>query len=126
MQWTADGSVLYQELSPSRKDRYINVAPIGGTPRTLWKDHEPKYWTPQAREAKIVVSPDGKLVAFPSDRTGWIHVYVIPANATAESQGWASLAGCLGAVTAMAVTKREWAALGAGFGAAALISVVLR
>ena len=39
--------------------------------------------------------------------------------------GWASLAGCLGAVATMAVTKREWAALGAGFGAAALISSVL-
>ena len=39
--------------------------------------------------------------------------------------GWPGLAGCLGAVTAMAVTKREWAALGAGFGAAALISAVV-
>jgi Branched-chain amino acid transport protein (AzlD) len=39
--------------------------------------------------------------------------------------GWPSLAGCLGAVAAMAVTKREWAALGAGFGATALISAVL-
>jgi len=39
--------------------------------------------------------------------------------------GWASLVGCLGAVTTMAVTKREWAALGAGFGAAALISAVV-
>jgi hypothetical protein len=39
--------------------------------------------------------------------------------------GWPSLAGCLGAVATMAVTKREWAALGAGFGATALISAVL-
>jgi branched-subunit amino acid transport protein AzlD len=39
--------------------------------------------------------------------------------------GWPSLVGCLGAVGTMAVTKREWAALGAGFGAAALISAVL-
>jgi len=39
--------------------------------------------------------------------------------------GWPGLVGCLGAVGTMAVTKREWAALGAGFGATALISAVL-
>ena len=39
--------------------------------------------------------------------------------------GWPSLAGCLGAVAMMAATKREWAALGAGFGAAALASAFL-
>jgi branched-subunit amino acid transport protein len=38
--------------------------------------------------------------------------------------GWPSLAGCLGAVTAMAATKREWAALGAGFAAAALAAAL--
>jgi uncharacterized membrane protein len=38
--------------------------------------------------------------------------------------GWPSLAGCLGAVTAMAATRREWAALGAGFAAAALASAI--
>lgn len=39
--------------------------------------------------------------------------------------GWPSLAGCLGAVAMMAATKREWAALGAGFAAAALASAML-
>jgi hypothetical protein len=39
--------------------------------------------------------------------------------------GWPSLVGCLAAVAAMAFAKREWAALGAGFAAAALISAVL-
>ena len=29
--------------------------------------------------------------------------------------GWLSLVGCFGAVTAMLITKREWAALGVGF-----------
>ncbi len=38
--------------------------------------------------------------------------------------GWPSLAGCLGAVAMMAATKREWAALGAGFAAAALASAL--
>ncbi len=39
--------------------------------------------------------------------------------------GWPSLVGCLGAVATMAATNREWAALGAGFGAAALAAAVL-
>ncbi len=39
--------------------------------------------------------------------------------------GWPSLFGCLGAITTMAVTKREWAALGVGFAVTALASIVL-
>lgn len=39
--------------------------------------------------------------------------------------GWPSLMGCLGAVVTMAATKREWAALGAGFGVAALASALV-
>ena len=39
--------------------------------------------------------------------------------------GWPTLVGCLVVVAAMAVTKHEWAALGAGFGAVALISAIL-
>ena len=39
--------------------------------------------------------------------------------------GWPTLAGCVGAIATMAVTGREWAALGGGFGAAALASALL-
>ena len=39
--------------------------------------------------------------------------------------GWPRHAGCLGAIVTMAVTKREWAALGVGFGTAALASALL-
>jgi hypothetical protein len=38
--------------------------------------------------------------------------------------GWPSLVGSLGTVATMAATDREWAALGAGFAAAALASAV--
>ena len=38
--------------------------------------------------------------------------------------GWPSLFSCLGAVTTMLVTKREWAALGVGFSLAALIAAL--
>lgn len=39
--------------------------------------------------------------------------------------GWPTLAGCVGAIATMWITKREWAALGGGFGAAALASALL-
>ena len=38
--------------------------------------------------------------------------------------GWVSLVGCLGAAATMSVTKREWAALAAGFALVALASSV--
>lgn len=39
--------------------------------------------------------------------------------------GWPSLIGCGAAIATMAATRREWAALGAGFGAAALAAALL-
>ncbi|HTD72403.1 MAG TPA: AzlD domain-containing protein [Steroidobacteraceae bacterium] len=39
--------------------------------------------------------------------------------------GWPTLAGCVGAIVTMTLTKREWAALGGGFAAAALASALL-
>jgi branched-subunit amino acid transport protein len=39
--------------------------------------------------------------------------------------GWPTLFGCLGALSAMVVTRREWAALGVGFGTMTLASGML-
>jgi dipeptidyl aminopeptidase/acylaminoacyl peptidase len=86
VQWTAQGSVLYQEQSPDGKTREIKTAAIGSLPKVLWRDRDLKWWSPTNRDSRLVVSPDGKTLAFVSDRTGWIHVYVIPTDATSESQ----------------------------------------
>ena len=86
VQWTGEGSILFQERSPDRKTRSIQVWSVGSVPRTLWRDHDPAWWSPTTRNSKTVVSPDGKWVAFASDRTGWDHLYVMPVNATAESE----------------------------------------
>ncbi|HLI13981.1 MAG TPA: AzlD domain-containing protein [Alphaproteobacteria bacterium] len=47
------------------------------------------------------------------------------AAAGIQEGGWPSLAGCLAAVATMVATNREWAALGAGFAAAALAAAVM-
>jgi dipeptidyl aminopeptidase/acylaminoacyl peptidase len=86
VQFTADGSLLWSEGSANGKTREIKVWRAGGTLRTLWKDYDERWFSPTGRDSRILVSPDGKSVAFVSDRTGWIHVYVMPVDATSESQ----------------------------------------
>jgi dipeptidyl aminopeptidase/acylaminoacyl peptidase len=86
IQFTADGSLLWAEGSASGKTREIKTWKPGGAPRTLWKDTDERWFSPTGRDSKVLVSPDGKSVAFISDRSGWIHIYVMPVDATSESQ----------------------------------------
>jgi dipeptidyl aminopeptidase/acylaminoacyl peptidase len=97
VQWTAHGTIVYQEQSPDGKTREIKTAAIGAVPRVLWRDKDDKWWSPTTRDARLVVSPDGTWLAFVSDRTGWIHVYVIPTDAAGESQARQLTAGDFGA-----------------------------
>jgi dipeptidyl aminopeptidase/acylaminoacyl peptidase len=84
-QWVTGSALVYQEFSPDHKTRTIKVTSISGETHTLWKDFDPAYWTPTSG-ARTIASPDGKSVAFVSDRSGWPHLYVIPSDATSESQ----------------------------------------
>ena len=72
--------------SANGKTREIKTWRAGAAPRTLWKDADDRWFSPTGRDSKVLVSPDGKSVAFISDRSGWIHIYVMPVNATSESQ----------------------------------------
>ena len=85
VQWTADGNLLFQELSPDGKTRYIKIASSDGSIRTLWKDFDPAWWSLRGG-VEPVVSPEGTSVALFSDRTGWVHLYVLPTDATSERQ----------------------------------------
>jgi dipeptidyl aminopeptidase/acylaminoacyl peptidase len=85
LQWAANGTLVYQEVSPDGKTREIKTASVGAQPRVLWRDHDARWWSPTARDARLLVSPDGKSIAFVSDRSGWIHVYVMPVEASSEA-----------------------------------------
>jgi len=85
VQFTADGSVLWAEGSANGKTREIKAWRAGAA-RTLWKDRDERWFSPTGRDSKVLVSPDGKSVAFVSDRTGWIHIYVMTVDATSEAQ----------------------------------------
>jgi dipeptidyl aminopeptidase/acylaminoacyl peptidase len=86
LQFTADKSLIWTESSDQGKVREIKVSAVGGQTRTLWRDYDERWFSPTVRDSKVIVSPDGKSVAFVSDRTGWIHIYVIPVTATSEAQ----------------------------------------
>jgi branched-subunit amino acid transport protein len=53
------------------------------------------------------------------------NLFVAFAGAGMLQGGWPSLIGCAAAVATMAATKREWAVLGAGFGAVGLAAALL-
>jgi Tol biopolymer transport system component/dienelactone hydrolase len=97
VQWTAHGTIVYQEQSPDGKTREIKTTAAGALPRVLWRDVDAKWWSPTNRDSRLVVSPDGKMLTFVSDRSGWIHVYVVPTDATAESQARQLTTGNYGA-----------------------------
>src|SRR3954467_1410402 len=86
VQFTADGSLVWAEGSANGKTRAIKTWNSASGARTLWKDEDDRWFSPTNRDSKVLVSPDGKSVAFVSDRSGWLHLYVIPVSAAAESQ----------------------------------------
>ena len=97
VQFAGDGALVYQEVSPDGKTREIKTTRGSSETRVLWRDRDEKWWSPTNRDAKLLVSPDGKNIAFVSDRTGWIHIYVLPLDAVSESAARALTSGTYGA-----------------------------
>ncbi|HEY6850158.1 MAG TPA: prolyl oligopeptidase family serine peptidase [Terracidiphilus sp.] len=85
MQWAAGPSIVHEEFSDDHKTMEIKITDLSGVTRTLWKDHD-QAWISPADGAMDVTSPDGRWLAFISDRSGWPHLYVMPTDATSESQ----------------------------------------
>ena len=84
-QWVTGPAIVHEEYSGDRKVREIKVTNVSGESRMIWKDVDPA-WISLANGPRTVASPDGKQVAFISDRSGWAHLYTIPSDAIAESQ----------------------------------------
>jgi hypothetical protein len=84
-QWAAGPSIGHEKFSEDHETLEIKITTLSGETRTLWRDHD-SAWISPADGAMDVTSPDGKWAAFISDRSGWPHLYVIPIDATSESQ----------------------------------------
>ena len=77
--WLDAGHVLVDRTSSDFKRRTTSLVDIGGgETKVLHEEVADKFWSITG-DAGSQPSPDGKWVAFLSDRDGWDHVYVMPA-----------------------------------------------
>ncbi|HEY7792148.1 MAG TPA: S9 family peptidase [Vicinamibacterales bacterium] len=85
--WIDRTHVVFQRISDDVHTRTIVVADVlTGHGRTVEQDVDPKWWDLLYVSSAPQPSPDGKWLAFLSDRDGWAHLYVVPVAGGAPVQ----------------------------------------
>ena len=79
--WIDARHFVVDRTSADFKRRTMSLVDIGGgEPKVLHEDVEEKFWSITGDAGGgAQPSPDGKWIAFLSDRDGWDHIYVMPA-----------------------------------------------
>ena len=82
VRWLDASHALSDRTGPDFKTRTISIVDVqAGTSRVVDEQVDPKFQSiPGDAGAQAQPSPDGKWVAFVSDRDGWDHIYVMPAG----------------------------------------------
>jgi Tol biopolymer transport system component len=80
--WLDANHILSDRTSSDFKHRTISIVDIAtGGAKIIQDDAKDKFWSVTGdAEAGSQASPDGKWISFLSDRDGWDHLYVMPAN----------------------------------------------
>src|SRR5205814_4944817 len=77
--WVDAQRLVFQRVTDDLRTREIVIAEADGRHvRTLARDADEKWWSvPASSRPEPEPSPDGRWVAFLSDRDGWDHLYVV-------------------------------------------------
>lgn len=79
--WLDGARLLVQRLSADSKTREMAIEDLkAGQSRVLYRETGAKFWSLSFVAPDPVPSPDGKWVAFVSDRDGWDSLYIVPAS----------------------------------------------
>ena len=81
--WLDSARLTYDRQSNGFKTRTIYVADANGDkPKAIHEDKEEKFWSlpDWEAESRPKPSPDGKWIAFLTDRDGWDHLYVVASH----------------------------------------------
>lgn len=88
LRWIDSARLVLDRQSADFKRRTIQVFPRQGTGgRVVYEDTDDKFWSiPGGAAPTALPSPDGRWIAFLSDRDGWDHLYVVSSDGGAPRQ----------------------------------------
>ena len=77
--WLDRARLLVHRVADDNKTRELLVADVpSGQTHLLYREVDPVFWSLGFVAPDPSVSPDGRFVAFVSDRDGWDHLYIVP------------------------------------------------